>query len=64
MAVLSVASFVGATTDELPFQSVNTYLINEAVARGKTKLIIDVSANGGGTILQGQSKASGEPRHS
>lgn len=53
VAVLSVPSFVSALEDELPFQSVNTYLINEAVARGKKKLIIDVSANGGGTILQG-----------
>ena len=54
VAVLSVPSFVGETTDELPFQSVNTYLINEAVAKGKKKLIVDVSANGGGTILQGK----------
>lgn len=53
IAVLSVPSFVGLSTDELPFQSVNTYLINRAVAANKTKLIIDVSANGGGTILQG-----------
>jgi len=53
VAVLSVPSFVGLGTDELDFQQVNTYLINQAVAAGKTKLIIDVSANGGGTILQG-----------
>ena len=51
--MLSVPSFVGSLEDELPFQSVNTYLINQAVAQGKKKLIIDVSANGGGTILQG-----------
>lgn len=51
--MLAVPSFVGTTDDELPFQKVNTYFINEAVARGKKKLIIDVSANGGGTILQG-----------
>ncbi|OQO04583.1 hypothetical protein B0A48_09505 [Cryoendolithus antarcticus] len=53
VAVLSVPSFVGTTSDEIPFQSVNTYLINRALAENKTKLIIDVSANGGGTILQG-----------
>lgn len=53
VAVLAVNSFVGAEADELPFQAVNTYLINQAVANNKTKLIIDVSANGGGTILQG-----------
>lgn len=53
VAVLSVPSFVGTTPDEIPFQIVNTYLINQAVAHNKTKLIIDVSANGGGTILQG-----------
>lgn len=53
VAVLSVPSFVSATEDEIPFQIVNTYLINRAVAAGKKKLIIDVSANGGGTILQG-----------
>ena len=53
VAVLSVPSFVSALEDEIPFQIVNTYLINRAVAEGKKKLIIDVSANGGGTILQG-----------
>lgn len=53
IAVLSVASFVGGNTDQENFQAVNTYLIDQAVAHNKTKLIIDVSANGGGTILQG-----------
>lgn len=53
VAVLAVNSFVGSEADEIPFQSVNTYLINQAVANNKTKLVIDVSANGGGTILQG-----------
>ena len=53
VAVLSIPSFVGTLADEIPFQSVNTYLIDQAVARNKTKLIIDVSANAGGTILQG-----------
>lgn len=53
VAVLSVASFVGSEVDEVNFQEVNTYLIDRAKAENKTKLIIDVSANGGGTILQG-----------
>ncbi|KAK4569787.1 hypothetical protein LTR86_002756 [Recurvomyces mirabilis] len=53
VAVLSVPTFVGTSSDEIPFQAVNTYLIDRAVAANKTKLIIDVSANGGGTILQG-----------
>jgi hypothetical protein len=53
VAVLSVPSFVGSGADELNFQQVNTYLINRAVASGKKKLIVDVSANAGGTILQG-----------
>ncbi|RMX99492.1 hypothetical protein D0868_09511 [Hortaea werneckii] len=53
IAVLSVPSFVGSVEDERAFQAVNTYTINQAVAQNKSKLIIDVSANGGGTILQG-----------
>ena len=55
VAVLSVQAFVSGhrNHDQVLFQSVNTYLIDQAVARKKTKLIIDVSANGGGTILQG-----------
>ncbi len=53
-------SFPGTTSDLEPTplvltlrQIVNTWLINLAKASGKKKLIIDVSANGGGTILQG-----------
>lgn len=53
VAVLVVRSFVGTLEDEIPFQAVNTYFIETAAAMGKTKLIVDVSANGGGTILQG-----------
>lgn len=53
VAVLAVRSFVGGAGSQENFQAVNTYLIDQAVAQGKTKLIIDVSANGGGTILQG-----------
>lgn len=52
VAVLSVPSFVGSSADEIPFQILNTYFLNYAKAMGKKKLIIDVSANGGGTILQ------------
>lgn len=53
VAVLAVGSFVGDGSEETNFQSVNTYFIETAAAMGKTKLIIDLSANGGGTILQG-----------
>nr|POE48096.1 peptidase s41 family protein ustp [Quercus suber] len=53
IAVLSVPSFVGDSDEEVGFQVVNTYTINQAVKANKTKLIIDVSANSGGTILQG-----------
>lgn len=55
IAVLSVPSFVGLGSAEETFQQVATDFIAAAVAAGKTKLVIDVSANGGGTILQGYS---------
>lgn len=55
IAVLSVPSFVGLFTAEESFQQVATDFIAAAAAAGKTKLIVDVSANGGGTILQGYS---------
>ncbi|KAL1616183.1 hypothetical protein SLS56_011507 [Neofusicoccum ribis] len=51
-AVLSVPSFVGSSAQE-EFQSVAQQFLADAVAAGKTKLIVDVSANGGGTILLG-----------
>lgn len=53
VAVLVARSFISTEADEIPFQAVNTFFIETAAALGKTKLIIDVSANGGGTILQG-----------
>ncbi|KAL9620338.1 MAG: hypothetical protein Q9160_005137 [Pyrenula sp. 1 TL-2023] len=55
VAVLSVNSFVGSGDDsvEQEFQQVNENFIADAKAAGKTKLIIDVGANSGGTILQG-----------
>ena len=53
VAVLVMPSFVSTDSDEIPFQAVNTYFLEAARAANKTKLIIDVSANGGGTILQG-----------
>lgn len=53
VAVLSLASFGQSTPDPGDFQAVNTYLIDQAVANNKTKLILDLSANGGGIILQG-----------
>ena len=53
VAVLSVPSFVGLDSAEQEFQFVNQQFIADALAANKTKLIIDVSANAGGTILQG-----------
>lgn len=53
VAVLTVPSFVGLDSAEVEFQNVNSQFIADALAANKTKLIIDVSANGGGTILQG-----------
>lgn len=49
VAVLAVTSFVG----ESDYQAVAYNFIEGAVRDGKTKLMIDVSANGGGTIMQG-----------
>lgn len=53
VAVLAVPSFVSDDDSEIPFQDVGTQFLAEARAAGKTKLVIDLSANGGGTILQG-----------
>ncbi|PSK56652.1 hypothetical protein B9Z65_6276 [Elsinoe australis] len=53
VAVLAVNSFVGADNQQVSFKDVNTQFIAAAKAAGKKKLIIDVSANGGGTILLG-----------
>lgn len=53
IAVLSVPSFVSLDAAELPFQQVGEQFLAAAKKAGKKKLIIDVSANGGGTILQG-----------
>ncbi|KIV98713.1 hypothetical protein, variant 1 [Verruconis gallopava] len=53
VAVLSVPSFVSLDTAEQDFQQVGEIFLKDAKAAGKKKLIIDVSANGGGTILQG-----------
>ncbi|KAF2463622.1 peptidase S41 family protein-like protein [Lindgomyces ingoldianus] len=53
VAVLQVPNFVGETSVERAFQKTTQDFLPKAVADGKTKLIIDVQANGGGTILQG-----------
>lgn len=53
VAVLSVPSFVSEEASEMPFQQTGENFLAAAKAAGKKKLIIDVSANGGGTILQG-----------
>ncbi|MCJ1312728.1 hypothetical protein MMC25_006404 [Agyrium rufum] len=55
VAVLSVPSFVGSGGVDtlLEFQNVTQAFLADAKAAGKTKLIIDLSANGGGTIFLG-----------
>lgn len=53
VAVLSVPNFVGNSYAEQLFQQTSQEFIPKALADGKTKLIIDLQANGGGTILQG-----------
>ncbi|THZ05078.1 hypothetical protein D6C95_03000 [Aureobasidium pullulans] len=53
VAVLTVGSFVSNEGQEVEFQNINDGFIAAAKAANKTKLIIDLSANGGGTILQG-----------
>ncbi|KAF2022116.1 peptidase S41 family protein-like protein [Aaosphaeria arxii CBS 175.79] len=53
IAVLSVPSFVSSQEEVGRFQEVGEQFLAAARAAGKKKLIIDVSANGGGTILQG-----------
>jgi hypothetical protein len=52
VAVLSVPSFVGISAQE-EFQATAANFLAAAKAAGKKKLVIDVSANGGGTILLG-----------
>lgn len=51
VAVLSLLAFESESPAE--FQAVMQTFIADAVAAGKTKLIIDLAANGGGYILQG-----------
>ena len=54
VAVLSVPSFQGSGSGGIPeFQQVAQTFLTESKAAGKTKLVIDLSANGGGTILLG-----------
>lgn len=52
-AVLQVTNFVAVDSFEEPFQQTSQEFFAKALAAGKTKLIIDLQANGGGTILQG-----------
>ncbi|KAH7126784.1 hypothetical protein B0J11DRAFT_526479 [Dendryphion nanum] len=53
IAVLSIPSFSPVGEPEIPFDQVVERFFAAARAAGKKKLIIDVSANGGGIILQG-----------
>ncbi|KAF1842334.1 uncharacterized protein K460DRAFT_293699 [Cucurbitaria berberidis CBS 394.84] len=52
VAVLSVPSFVGISAQKA-FQSTAEKFLAAAKAAGKKKLVVDVQANGGGTILLG-----------
>ncbi|KZM19878.1 serine-type peptidase [Ascochyta rabiei] len=52
VAVLSLPSFVGINTSEA-FQDTAAKFLAAAKAAGKKKLVVDVSANAGGTILLG-----------
>lgn len=54
-AVLVIPTFVGDPAQEVSFQAVADEFLATAHAAGKKKLIIDVSANSGGTVLQGYS---------
>lgn len=53
VAVLQVPSFVSSSYAELLFQAASQKFLQKAWSEGKTKLVIDLQANGGGTILQG-----------
>jgi hypothetical protein len=53
VAVLSIPNFVGSSSAGIPFQRTSQEFLAKALAAGKTKLILDLQANGGGTILQG-----------
>ncbi len=53
VAVLSVPNFVGSPSAGPMFQQTSQEFFAKALADGKKKLIIDLQANGGGTILQG-----------
>lgn len=52
VAVLSVPNFVGTSYASKAFQATSKEFLAKALADGKTQLIIDLQANGGGTILQ------------
>ncbi|KAL9107938.1 MAG: hypothetical protein Q9227_007260 [Pyrenula ochraceoflavens] len=50
-AVLSVISFNADETDNVDFQSTISQFLQAAINSGKTKLIVDMSQNDGGTIM-------------
>ena len=51
VAVLSVPTFIGRSSKD--FQALSQNFISKALAAGKTKLIIDLQANGGGLVALG-----------
>ncbi|KAJ5106419.1 hypothetical protein N7456_003094 [Penicillium angulare] len=53
--ILAVPSFEVSTTEEVnQFEARGREFVNNATAKGKTKIIIDIQGNGGGTIATGQ----------
>lgn len=53
VAVLAVPNFVANSGQSKLFQNAGDQFLARSKADGKKKLVIDLSANGGGTILQG-----------
>lgn len=53
IAILTVGKFLGQDTDWQSFQRVAFDFINQSKAAGKTRLVVDLRANGGGGLLSG-----------
>ena len=53
IAILTVSKFLGQDFDYQSFQRIAFDFINQSKAEGKTRLVIDLRANGGGGLLSG-----------
>jgi hypothetical protein len=51
VAVLTVGKFLGEDFDDQAFQQMALTFLNQSKAEGKSRLIVDLRADGGGTIL-------------